>query len=250
MFHLGVLLLLAIFFQPAPTQAQFATSSSNFLEIGEFFDWSAKELQELELTGEPIDPGFVFPQDLSTIYQDFPHTSSTSSQLLQVSLDNLQISFTGLSPGILRHTTNNLEIRSTVPLGYSLYAIQNKPLHLSTVIPNFNPLSSRQVIAGTTCDAKDCTITRAAVWKNPNTPGFGYTVKGEDALPEFIGDRYRPFPALSIPGQQPALIASRPNYGQLLHNQLITVQYQVGVPPEQEAGNYINAIIYSIVPNF
>jgi hypothetical protein len=257
----GFILLLTVGFLAAvPAQAQFATSENFDLEIGDYLGEGEGllTLSSQHNSGTEIPDGTYginttyadFLDDLEGIYQGFPNAASASSQI-RISVDALQVHFGSLTPGILQNQETQIQFDSNLPLGYSLYLGQDQNLTLADYYQNNLPApGNRSEIAATRCDDGTCTPTQAAVWENPDVPGFGYTVSGTDMLPDFTGGKYRPFVNLNQVGTVPVLVAQRANLGQILYQQKLRLRYQVGVAPNNEAGLYANRISLTVVPQF
>ncbi len=173
---------------------------------------------------------------------------------LQMTISDLQVEFDQMTPGILGRGQTQIVINSNVPIGYTLYAAEDLPLHLlgSEIRLNTTNLMEhpREVIEQTTCDDGSCNYETAASWVDEDVPGFGYTVMGSDALGDFDGgNKYKAFADLGS-GQEAQPIAREEETEQYLTNRQVNVQYQVGVKGDNEVGVYYNHVNYTLVPNF
>jgi len=173
---------------------------------------------------------------------------------IQMTIDDLLVDFPDMTPGILGSADTQIVINSNVPIGYSLYAAEDLPLHTGETEVRLKTVNlrqyPRQLIEDTLGDDGTASYQNAAEWINPDVIGFGYTVTGSDALGDFAGGtRYKAFADLG--SDQPAqVIAQELNTTQYLTNRQVDVHYQVGVKGDNEVGVYNNHIYYTLVPNF
>lgn len=200
------------------------------------------------------NPGVVLTSPAGMYASAFASDEATGIMTgIQMTMDKLQVDFANVSSGFLATGQTNITINSNIPVGYSLYASEDLPLHLFESEMDLrrpeSAVSARQIIEGTKCDDSNCNHEVAGVWINPDIAGFGYTVTGDDAKSDFVGGLYKAF-ADQRSGQAPQEIAGLASTSQYLTNRQVNVHYQVGVKPENEAGVYYNHVYYQLVPNF
>ncbi len=248
-FYLGVSL----------AQAQTATSSSYRFESGDFsgvnFDGESANFAISGGMNGLITSAYgqflasergMFPMMFQA---NGPVTQADELPALAINIDKLEVDFPGLTPGIFVENETQILINSNTPAGYSLYAQQNHPLQ---TIPSegVTQLQEREILPNTTCDNGLCTINVAGTWDNQSVSGFGLTVLGADGASDFEnGLAYRPLATATL-NQEPVIIAQDLQTSQLLANRVVQVKYRVGATTSNVAGQYTNAVSYTLVPNF
>jgi hypothetical protein len=262
------LILFYLFFSFSPAHAQMAQSDHFIMEIGdtgEYFYDPPSIFSPTPEAGEGIEvPSSYhdnttysdFIADAQGIYHGFPNATESSS-LIQLTIDSLNLDFGGMYPGTPVTRQTNILVNSNIPMGYQLYAIQDKLLQLGHYAQTeFSPPGEREIINNTTCDNNDCHLNLARTWNDPDVAGFGYTVMSPDAVSDFDGGtKYRPFATKNKgndtpPDESPVIIAGLPNTQTHLNNRHLTVQYKVSISPLNTAGVYTNTVDYTLVPHF
>ncbi len=248
------------------TQAQNATSSSYILETGDFQALNLQaESDTYSLSGSSNPFGgnaysyyttsetglystlFQAPLLMSFSLLGEIEAEATPSAW-KITFDKTEIELTGLSPGILVQTDNNIAVTSNVPTGYAIYAQQDHPLYNQDLIFG-DIVTERNSLRNTSCDNNDCTATAAATWDNPDKAGFGYSVLGEDALADFAaGTKYRPF-ATATQTEAPIMIAYDQETTAYLVDRATQVIYKAAAASDNESGIYTNMINYTFVPS-
>lgn len=179
--------------------------------------------------GEFNSAGFTVKAGFQYINSSIPFTFSIS---------NTELNYGSLVPGTPSVLTNILVITSGSAYGYSVKAIQDHSLKLTT---------GSDTIPDTSCDlATPCSITDANPWTDNTRYGFGYNVTGTDADPDFTGPTYfRPFPIQGV--DQPATVMTK---NSATATSSATVTYKVNISGSQAAGSYQNGIQYIAIPAF
>ena len=154
------------------------------------------------------------------------------------SIDNLDIDFGALTPGIASTAANTLTISTPSGHGYQISSHESRPLSLEngTTIPD------------TVCD-NPCNESTSNVWTSASTYGFGFNASGVGASSYFTNSTYfRQFANLAAsPAETPQIFMSE---NSPVKNRQTTVTYKVNISPIQPEGIYHNYIVYTAVPKY
>lgn len=174
--------------------------------------------------------GYVIKAGFQYIYTLIPFTFTIS---------NLDLNYGSLVAGTPSLLTNILTVTTGSAFGYTVRAIEDHSLRLTSGVTT---------IPDTSCDlASPCTQTDATPWTDNGRYGFGYNIQGTDVdITDFVDNSYfRSFPIQNI--DQPALVMSRSG---VATNSAATVTYKVNVSGSQAAGTYQNNLQYIAIPSF
>lgn len=241
-------ILISYFLFPASTaQGQHFESDSYIIDWGNFNMTSgSKTSGNYHLTdtvgqnapGQYDSNGYILKSGFQYIYEQ--------SNQLSFQIDNLEIAFGTLIPGIGSTLFNTITITTPSGHGYEIYAHQNHPLqaNLSNFIPD------------TLCDNNDCDQSVSGIWTLNTTYGFGFNAIGIDSnsAPVGIGTSqyfldssyFRQFADVSG-SETPQVIMSE---DLPVSNQSAQVSYKVNISSSQTGGSYQNAIIFTAVPKY
>ena len=155
-------------------------------------------------------------------------------------ISDLSIDFGTLVPGVFPSPlpTNTLTISSGGAAGYSVTAIEDRPLTAQ---------SGTATIPDTTCDSDGCSETTAGVWTNTAKYGFGYNLNGNDVPAAFVNLTYFKQFADASQSETAQIVMSSSNVGK---SRTATVTYKVNVAATQTAGDYENAITFIATPTY
>ncbi len=179
--------------------------------------------------GEFNSAGFTVKAGFQYVYNPNPFTFTIS---------NIDLDYGTLVAGTPSTLTNILTITTGSAYGYSVKAIEDHSLKLTT---------GSDTIPDTACDVSTpCSITDATPWTDNTRYGFGYNVNGTDSDPEFVNNTYfRPFPVQGV--DQPATVMSK---NTATATSSATVTYKLNISGSQAAGNYQNGIQFIAIPAF
>ena len=179
--------------------------------------------------GEFNSSGFTVKAGFQYVYDSTPFTFTIS---------DIDLEYGTLVPGTPSVLTNILTITTGSAYGYTIKAIEDHSLKLTT---------GSDTIPDTSCDlASPCTVSDATPWTDNTRYGFGYNVNGTDADPEFVNNTYfRPFPIQGV--DQPATVMSKNTQ---TSTSSATVTYKVNISGSQAAGTYQNGIQFIAIPAF
>ncbi|PIU73864.1 hypothetical protein COS78_00010 [Candidatus Shapirobacteria bacterium CG06_land_8_20_14_3_00_40_12] len=154
------------------------------------------------------------------------------------SIDNLDINFGILTPGIASTAVNTVTISTPSGHGYQISSQESRPLSLENGI----------TIPDTVCDSP-CNESTSNVWVNSSTYGFGFNASGVGASSYFVDSTYfRQFANSSAsPAETPQIFMSESSP---VENRQSTITYKVNISPAQSAGTYHNYIVYTAVPKY
>ena len=155
-------------------------------------------------------------------------------------ISDLSIDFGTLVPGVFPSPlpTNTLTISSGGAAGYSVTAIEDRPLTAQ---------SGTATIPDTTCDSDGCSETTAGVWTNTAKYGFGYNLNGNDVPAAFADSTYFKQFADASQSETAQIVMSSSNVGK---SRTATVTYKVNIAATQTAGDYENNITYVATPSY
>lgn len=161
-------------------------------------------------------------------------------------IDNLNLAYGSLVPGIGSTVSNNITITTPSGAGYQIMAAENHPLQLNSLIK----------IPDTACDGNACSISSSALWTDAATYGFGFNAIGinNSGVATNIGtsayfpnnNYYRPFANLAAT-DSPQTIMSESSAVKA-HSARIT--YKVNISASQSAGDYENGVTFIAVPTY
>lgn len=150
---------------------------------------------------------------------------------LRISLTKTSLDYSESTIGVGMENETLVKIMYTIEGGYALYMGYRQGAHTATV---FNA-------TGCNNDTNKCFTSSAKPWTASNVYGFGYTVQGKGATPDFVDQTYfRPFSVISTQDPSGALAAegqakdepislrtrlnrARPEQGTFSQNIIITV---------------------------
>lgn len=143
-----------------------------------------------------------------------------------------------LTSGSHNSTSNTLTINTRGAGGYTVYAYEAHPLRHEDGVTD---------LPDTTCDNTLCDETNAEVWMNQSIPGFGFSMTGDDVPSDFVdGTYFRQF-ADSSSAESMQVVMSSSN---IAASRQSTVTYKVGMPGDQQAGNYETYVVFVAVPGY
>jgi hypothetical protein len=188
--------------------------------------------------GQYDSDGYILKSGFQYIYEQ--------SNQLSFAIDNLNIAFGSLVPGIGTTLFNTITISTPSGHGYEIFAHQNHPLQTA---------ASNQ-IPDTQCDNTDCDQSTSGVWTLDTTYGFGFNAIGIDqnSAPVGIGTSqyfpdstyFRQFADVSA-SEDPQIIMSQ---NLPVEDQSALISYKINISSSQAGGNYQNAIIFTAVPKY
>lgn len=239
---LGIVILGPFF----PVYAQNLSSPNYHLELGNIsFDGPTNAPQPREV-GLPIHP--VKQEEPKELYDDKGYfvqegfSYLNQDQAFTLTIQPTLISYDSLFPDqpLLK------EVKLTINPGgsdsYQVLAALNGSLKTK----------SSQTIASTTCDdpARPCSTSVAALWDSANTYGFGFTVKGEDTLPDFDnGHLFRSFADLH--GKEAQLVQIINGLGTAADSQRAsTLRLKLNISENQPSGIYQSSLVFLALPSY
>lgn len=174
-------------------------------------------------TNYKVKEGFQYIKS-STI--NIPFTFSISQNI---------IDFGVITPTNPITRTTNLTVSNGSSKGFTVVASENKPL-----------TSATSTIPDTTCDNGDCSSSKASVWTNSLTYGFGYRcddISGINCSLGFSDSFYKPF--IATPSSQAIMTSTTGGT-----NRQSKITYKVNVSGTQAPGVYTNIVTYIASPGF
>ncbi len=153
------------------------------------------------------------------------------------SISNTKIDFGELTLNQHQTASNQLTISHKGANGYTVFAYETHPLRHSN--QSFD-------IPDTTCNSNNCDHITAGVWDSNQTPGFGFTMSGENIPSDFTDSTYfRQFANQETSEPMQAVMQ-----GNNVGTYTATVTYKVGVDATYPAGNYQTSIVFVAVPEY
>lgn len=148
-------------------------------------------------------------------------------------IDNLDIDFGTLTPGVATTATSTLTTTSPSGLGFQITASESTPLRLNsgTTIPDVrgdNNLASESV---------------ADLWQNASTYGFGFNA---NTTYFSTANHFRQFANISS-SEIPQILDSSNTH---VKNHNTTITYKINISSSQAAGTYQNYIVYTATPQY
>jgi hypothetical protein len=163
------------------------------------------------------------------------------------SINNLDIDFGILTPGIASTAVSTITISTPSGHGYQISSQESRPLSLENGI----------TIPDTACDFP-CNESGSNVWTNPSTYGFGFNALGINSsgvvnnvgTSSYFTDSsyFRQFADITTsPAETPQIFMSG---NSPVKNQQAVITYKVNISPVQSEGTYHNYIVYTAVPKY
>lgn len=146
------------------------------------------------------------------------------------------IDFGTLTPTNPVTRTTNLTVSSGAAKGFTVILSEDRPM----------TSSSSATIPDTSCDAGDCTPTKAGQWTGTLTYGFGYRCDdqvGSNCVSGFSTDFYKPFPL--NPSTTSVLLSQRGG-----RSKKSQITYKVNIAGSQAPGVYTNMVTFVASPGF
>jgi len=218
-----------------PTMAATMSNSQYKLDtsISNIYKDSQNNASDTQEKSIQTNPSVIIGENYKLIYP------------LDNSLFVFSISQTLIDYGILL-PTNSVKRTSTISVlskhlnGYTVSAVQNHKLETS----------SKTEIPDTSCDTGTCSVSKADLWNNSLTYGFGYRCDNLYNVSICLNDfssinYYKSFPNMSdSEGPHPVIQQTD------AINSKAQITYQLNVSRTQKEGSYNNEIIFIAIPNF
>lgn len=181
--------------------------------------------------------GYILKSGFQYIYDTFYQFS--------FSIDDLSIDFGVLVPSIGSTDSNIITVTSPSGNGYEILVHENHPLSLAsgTTIPDTN------------CNS-GCNEYTSGVWTNSSAYGFGLNALGINSsgvttgigTSNYFSDStyFRQF-ANYAAAETPQVIMSENSPAK---SRSARITYKANISPQQAAGNYENAIIFTAIPKY
>lgn len=227
------LFLVTCFLFPVSTIAQHFESSSYFIDWGNFNLTSGRKTSsnysltdtvgqnapgEYTKTGVKIKSGFqyIYPFDVFSF-----------------AINNLDIDFGTLTPGIATTATTVLTTTTPSGHGFQITAYESSPLKLS----------SGTAIPDTDGDNHLATESVSDLWSNSTTYGFGFNA---NTVFFATANHFRQFANASLL-ETPQVVDSSTTP---VKNHQTNITYKVNISSNQAAGTYHNYIVYTATPKY
>ncbi len=240
-----LLLLFPLLSFPKPAFAQHFTSTNYTIDWGNFNMTSGQKTSTSYSLTDTVGqnaPGLSTNSTLK-VKAGFQYIYDTFNQL-SFAINLLTINLGSLVAGVGSTGSNTLTLTTPSGRGYQIIASQNHPLQNLT----------GQTIADTLCDSGLCSESSSGLWTNPGTYGFGLNTVGlnDSGVATGVGtsdyfltaNHYRQFADQSL-GELPQIIMSESSP---VKNRSATVTYKANISAIQPAGNFQNAITFTLVP--
>lgn len=234
---IGIAILLILFSFTSDALAQTLSNSQYKLQLGNF------NVSSANLTGNGTKLNYALGQSSYGIYKGTNYTviagfpSSTGAIVFSFSISPTLIDFGTISPTNPITRTNTLTVSNGSANGFSVTVTQDHPLKSA----------NGALIPDTSCDNGSCSASKADIWTNTLTYGFGYrcdpsaTGQANDCNSSFLaGNVYKPFSSSS----QTIMT------GTTGRNRQSKITYKLNVSGSQEPGTYGNILTYIATPNF
>ena len=225
-----------------PVQADNMESASYFLQFGNFnmgsgaFDPGSAVNLTYTMGGTAIGPYGEYGTSSYFVGSGFQYIYQIDQFTFKLS--KLSIDLGELTAGSFATDSHQLTINTGSAGGYQVYVFENHPLRHLT--------QPSATVQDTNCNA-GCSESIAGIWDNPDYPGFGYRVFGDDVATDFINDTYyRRFADNSMGEDMQAIMAS----DNIAIDATATVTYQAAPAGNQIAGDYQTSIIFVAVPGY
>ena len=180
------------------------------------------------------NPSVIIGENYKVIYP-------SNNSLFVLSISPKLIDYGILSPTNSVKRTSTITVLSQHLFGHTVTAVENNKLRNE---------SSKTEIPDTSCDTGTCSVSRADLWNNSLTYGFGYRCDNLYDVPSCLNDfsninYYKRFPNISE-SQNPYPVIQQTN----AINSKGQITYQLNVSRTQETDAYNNSIIFMAIPNF
>jgi len=223
----------------SPVEAQHFSSDNYIIDWGNFNITSGNKTSgnyKLSDTVGQIAPG-TYQKTGVLLKSGFQYIYDTFITFA-FSIDNLDINFGILTPGIASTAVNTITISTPSGHGYQISSQESHPLSLGNGI----------TIPDTVCDSP-CDESTSNSWVNSSTYGFGFNASGVGASSYFANSTYfRQFANVAAsPAETPQIFMSE---NSPVENRQSTITYKVNISPAQSAGIYHNFIVYTAVPKY
>ncbi len=237
-----LLALLFSVFNPSLVRADNMSSSSYYLQFGNFnmgsgeFDLGSQFGLAYTLGGTAIGPYGEYGTSQYFIGSGFQYIYQIRQ--FSFSLSKLAIDLGELNPGFFSTDSHTVTINTGSAGGYQVYVFENRPLtHVG---------QPTEQIPNTSCNSA-CTKSLAGLWDNPIYDGFGYHVFGDNTPSDFINSSYfRPFADNSL-GEDMEIIMSSNN---VAFDETATMTYKAAPSVLQAAGDYQTYVVFVAVPGY